>query len=72
MIINVEHRVAAGGGCRPCGHMHHIGTCAHCQRAQLARWRRQLIEVSDARAYQRSAVAALSSSAAMSMPGPRA
>jgi hypothetical protein len=72
MTINAQAGVAEGTGCRPCGHSHHIGTCTHCQRAQLARWRRQLIEVSEARAYQRYGFAALSSSAAMSMPGPRA
>jgi hypothetical protein len=27
-----------------CGHKRHVGTCPHCQRAQLARWRSQLIE----------------------------
>jgi hypothetical protein len=27
-----------------CGHTHHVGTCPACQRAQLARWRRQLEE----------------------------
>jgi hypothetical protein len=29
-----------------CGHTHHVGTCAGCQRAQLARWRAQLLEAS--------------------------
>ncbi|MDQ6822684.1 MAG: hypothetical protein M3076_20505 [Actinomycetota bacterium] len=29
---------------RTCGHAHHVGTCASCQRAQLARWRTQLIQ----------------------------
>ena len=30
-------------------HRIHIGTCAVCQRAQLARWREQLIEAEAAR-----------------------
>jgi hypothetical protein len=72
MIIEVEIGVVDGRESRPCGHVHHVGTCPYCQRAQLARWRRQLNEVSHARAYQRCAIAAPSSSAAMSMPGPRA
>ena len=25
-----------------CGHTRHVGTCPHCQGAQLARWQRQL------------------------------
>jgi hypothetical protein len=29
-----------------CGHTRHVGTCAACQRAQLARWRAQLREAS--------------------------
>jgi hypothetical protein len=29
---------------KPCGHQHHVGFCPDCQRAQLARWRKQLIE----------------------------
>lgn len=31
-----------------CGHTRHVGTCPECQRAQLARWRTQLIAASDA------------------------
>jgi hypothetical protein len=30
---------------KPCGHTRHVGTCPHCQRAQLARWQRQLATV---------------------------
>jgi hypothetical protein len=30
---------------KPCGHVRHVGTCALCQRAQLARWRAQLAAV---------------------------
>ena len=30
---------------KPCGHVHHVGTCAACQRAQLSRWRTQLVQV---------------------------
>jgi len=32
---------------RRCGHTRHVGTCPECQRAQLARWRAQLIEASN-------------------------
>jgi len=28
-----------------CGHSRHVGTCPECQRAQLARWREQLLAV---------------------------
>jgi len=31
-----------------CGHTRHVGTCPACQRAQLTRWRTQLIAASDA------------------------
>jgi hypothetical protein len=31
-----------------CGHARHVGTCPECQRAQLARWRAQLVEASNA------------------------
>ena len=31
-----------------CGHPHHVGTCASCQRAQLTRWQLQLIQVKKA------------------------
>ncbi len=30
---------------KPCGHTHHVGTCPSCQRAQLKRWRMQLVQV---------------------------
>ena len=30
---------------KPCGHIRHAGACPHCQRAQLARWQRQLAAV---------------------------
>jgi hypothetical protein len=33
----------------PCGHTRHVGTCPHCQRAQLARWRAQLLAASTAK-----------------------
>jgi hypothetical protein len=26
---------------RACGHSRHVGTCPHCQQAQLARWAAQ-------------------------------
>jgi len=27
---------------KPCGHTQHVGTCPHCQQAQLNRWHIQL------------------------------
>jgi hypothetical protein len=30
-----------------CGHARHVGTCPHCQRTQLARWRAQLQEATE-------------------------
>lgn len=39
------HEQASGIG-KPCGHLAHGGTCASCQRSQLARWRSQLAQVS--------------------------
>jgi hypothetical protein len=33
-------------GSRSCGHVHHVGICPSCQRAQLARWGAQLAEAS--------------------------
>ncbi len=30
-----------------CGHIRHVGTCPECQRAQLARWRGQLVEATE-------------------------
>jgi hypothetical protein len=29
---------------KPCLHDRHVGTCPHCQRAQLARWNSQLLD----------------------------
>jgi hypothetical protein len=29
---------------KSCGHIHHVGTCGPCQRAQLARWHAQLTQ----------------------------
>lgn len=40
-----RHERAPGIG-RPCGHAQHVGTCASCQRTQLARWRTQLAQAS--------------------------
>ena len=34
-----------GQGAKACGHTAHVGTCAACQRAQLAKWRAQLAQV---------------------------
>jgi hypothetical protein len=31
-----------------CGHTRHVGPCPECQRAQLARWRAQIVEASNA------------------------
>jgi hypothetical protein len=38
-------RLAGAPPVRSCGHLRHVGTCAACQRAQLARWRAQLSDV---------------------------
>lgn len=38
-------RVQIGQAAKACGHTHHVGTCAACQRAQLAKWRDQLAQV---------------------------
>lgn len=38
-------RVQLGQAAKPCGHTSHVGTCAACQRAQLAKWRDQLAQV---------------------------
>ena len=40
-----RHECAPGIG-KSCGHAAHVGTCASCQRAQLARWRTQLAQAS--------------------------
>ena len=40
-----RHECAPGIG-KPCRHATHIGTCASCQRTQLARWRTQLAQAS--------------------------
>jgi hypothetical protein len=53
---------------RSCGHDRHVGTCPACQRAQLARWRAQVIEVqrlSTQLMYQGGTVRALTSSGTM-------
>jgi hypothetical protein len=34
-----------GQSAKACGHPAHVGTCAVCQRAQLAKWRAQLAQV---------------------------
>ena len=39
---------------KPCGHAHHVGTCPSCQRAQLKRWRMQLVQVDARRAARRA------------------
>jgi len=40
-----RHDRSSGIG-KACGHVAHVGTCASCQRRQLARWRTQLAEAS--------------------------
>jgi hypothetical protein len=39
---------------RPCGHARHVGTCAACQRTQLARWHAQLTQAETSRPLTRS------------------
>jgi len=39
-----RRRVNEATAARPCAHSRHVGTCSHCQRAQLARWESQLSE----------------------------
>ena len=34
-----------GQPAKACGHTAHVGTCAACQRAQLAKWQAQLAQV---------------------------
>jgi len=41
----VAIRGQAGQSAKACGHTAHVGTCAACQRAQLAKWRAQLAQV---------------------------
>jgi hypothetical protein len=38
-------RGKGGHGAKACGHTAHVGTCAACQRAQLAKWQAQLAQV---------------------------
>jgi hypothetical protein len=42
-------RARGNGGARPCGHVRHVGICAVCQRAQLARWSAQVADALEAR-----------------------
>lgn len=35
----------SGQVAKACGHTTHVGPCAACQRAQLAKWREQLAQV---------------------------
>jgi len=41
----VEVHARTRADLKPCGHPRHVGTCAVCQRVQLARWREQLAQV---------------------------
>ena len=43
--IATPERVHIGHVSKACGHTAHVGTCAACQRAQLAKWREQLAQV---------------------------
>lgn len=56
---------------RVCGHIRHVGTCAACQRAQLARWQAQLTQASAARMYQTPSRTALAWSATPPIGQPR-
>ncbi|HTP22128.1 MAG TPA: hypothetical protein VMJ65_21145 [Solirubrobacteraceae bacterium] len=38
-------RIQLGQAKKVCGHAAHVGTCAACQRAQLAKWQAQLAAV---------------------------
>ena len=42
-------RAGGNGVARPCGHDRHVGICAVCQRAQLARWSAQAADALEAR-----------------------
>jgi hypothetical protein len=42
----VNAHTSPRSGHKICGHHVHVGTCVHCQRAQLARWREQLARAS--------------------------
>jgi hypothetical protein len=41
----MPERSHIGQVAKACGHTAHVGTCAACQRAQLAKWRDQLAQV---------------------------
>jgi len=45
-FIDGRRHQPRSGIMKPCGHGAHVGTCAACQRAQLARWGTQLAQVS--------------------------
>ena len=47
-IVHNTHMHSAHGE-KSCGHARHVGTCAECQRAQLARWSVQLAQAQPAR-----------------------
>jgi len=42
-------RVGGNGTAKACGHVRHVGICAVCQRAQLARWSAQAADALEAR-----------------------
>jgi hypothetical protein len=50
-IITRTEQAQAG---KPCGHAHHVGTCPSCQRAQLKRWRMQLVQAGAERSASRA------------------
>ena len=49
-------RAGGNGMARPCGHVRHVGICAVCQRAQLARWSAQVADALDARGRHEAGV----------------
>ena len=50
-----------------CHHRGHVGTCAACQRAQLARWRVQLAQAAAIRDTRRSRVASITEADGLSV-----
>ena len=57
-VISLSSEPTAHPGRRTCGHTHHVGTCAACQRAARSRSEAQLLAAEAARqawAAQRAA-----------------
>jgi hypothetical protein len=53
---------------KSCGHHRHVGSCPACQRAQLARWRAQLLTSSSGVLYQGRSFGPLTPSGTMPDP----